>query len=218
MSYFYTQAHVELQPHRGIGRRHSQPYPGVTNQRDQVIESEINKMGQQPTKWNELMDPAKAHARPAGLRHVSAPGYTGDNVINEPPPKKLLPRIRQGMSEEQLRRIWAEDERKAEAQAKMARGDNYVAKMNAHGTSPVNEHIEPHKAGIRVQHLAALPGAQAVEPAGMKGVGARCDGPPKMHGRRAPTEEDFRLPKFEAKPRLAGVRMAARPKDTLVIG
>lgn len=220
MSYFYTQSHVDLQPHRGIGKRHSQAYPGgMVNLRDQNLACEIEKMGQRPdNKWNELMDPKKQAARHNGKGHVPAPGYTGDNVINEPPAKKVLPRIRQGMSDEQLRRIWAEDDRKAEAQNKMAKGDNMVLKMNQHGTSPINEHIEPHKAGIRVHPRDRAPGAAAVEPVGMKGVGARCDGPPKVYGRRAPTEEDFRLPKYEGKPRHAGVRMAARPKDTLVIG
>lgn len=218
MSYFYTQAHVQLQPHRGIGHARPTPAGGAPNERDPRLDAEIQKMGQRPDKWNELMDPKKNARAPQGIRHVAAPGFTGDNVISEPPPKKLLPRIRAGMSEEDLRRIWAEDERKVQAQVQMAKGPSYVQKMNDHGTSPVNEHLEPHKQGLRVVQPLPVNGSSQVEPMGLRGVGQQCAGQPRMHGRRAPTDADFAVPKFEPKPRTVGIRMASRPKDTLQIG
>ena len=183
MSYFYTQSHVELQPARGIGkaRRPSNVIGGITNDRDPRIDQEIQKMGLHPQKWNELMDPKKAHHNREGIKVLpQPPGYTGDNIINEPTQKKVLPRIRPGASEDELRRIWAEDERKHQAQAKMAQAKNYIDKMNDHGTSPVNDHIEPHRVGIRVVQKAPAPGASDVEPQGLKGVGRNCDGQPKV--------------------------------------
>ncbi len=218
MSYFYAQEHVQLQAPRGVGQPRQQITTGITNGRDPRIESEIEKMGNQPNVWNGLMDARKAARNPQGIRVMQAPGYTGDNVIYEPAPKKVLPRIRPGMSDEDLRSIWHEDERKAIAQSKMAKGPNYVERMNDHGTSPVNQHQEPHRQAVRVLPKPVVDGSADVEPMGLKGVGQHCAGQPKYYGRRAPTEADFALPKFEAKPRTVGIRMAAKPKDTIQIG
>ncbi len=218
MSYFYTQAHVQLMPHRGIGAGRVAAQGGVANQRDANMWAEANRIAAAPGKFAELHDAQKCVAATRGLRHMGAPGFTGDNVMQEPPARKVLPRVRPGLSEEELRRIWAEDERKAEAARRMARGPNYVDKMTTHATSPLTEYREPARVGVRIVAPVERPEAVATfEPDGLKGVGAQ-SAPEKMHGRRAPTAADFAVPDFQPKKRTNGVRTSGKPRDTLVLG
>ena len=114
-----------------------------------------------------------------------------DSDIFGPPTEqpKRTPRVRTGVSDEELRKIWAEDDRKAAAASRMMAAPTMVEKMVA---EPVNPVFTDHKgkdaqAGPR-KHIDLLTATQADrnrtanEPAGFAGMG-RQSGPAPRAGR-----------------------------------
>ena len=223
MSYFYTQSHVQLQPSRGIGIARPQVTTGFPSTRDEDLAREADKLSADPGMLSNLQRGTATGRLPQGVRHVTAPGFSGDNPLEEPPLPKRLPRVRPGVSEDELRKIWCEDERKVVAAKKMEQGANFVDRMCTHATSPLTTQMQPPVRGLHVHESfrldvdAKAAAAAAVSPMGFKGMGGKSH-VPTMHGRRAPTEADFAAPAYVPHQRTAGRGTGVKPKDTFVLG
>lgn len=215
MSYFYTQDHVQLQPHRGLGQRHASVDGGVPNQRDVAIEREIGKMTNHPGKFADLQNETKSHAAPRGVKPMRAPGYTGDNVILPQAEPRPMLRVFPERSETELRALLRDDNRKERAQDIMIKSPGYIAKMTGHSSSPLTKPLPMPHPGVKPLRLADT-GAD-VAPDGFRGMGSHSH-EMKMYGRRAPSDKDFRPAEFQPKRRTHGVKSNIAPRDTLVLG
>jgi hypothetical protein len=218
MSYFYTQAHVQLEPPRGIGRVHAQAEGGIPNQRDANITREIDNMAKHPGKLAELLE--RKQAAPRGIRIVPVPGYTGDNVIREPAKPRPMLRVIPDRSDDELRSLLPaknDEQLRREAQQRMMQSPGYIYKMTGHSTSPLTKPMPPHPVGVKPMQLPDT-GAN-VAPDGLKGMGRHCE-EPKMYGRRAPNTQqktDY-VPEYVPHRRTHGVKAHIAPPDTLVLG
>jgi len=125
------------------------------------------------------------------------------------------PRIRTGVTDEELRAIWVEDERKDRAAKAMECADHgdLVHMMCAEKRPGVHGSKE---APVVRKAPGALPVAAVneAEPAGFRGMGAHCQ-PTAHRGIACVKPIDFDPPKFEdvIKPRMSG-RRAIAPPDT----
>lgn len=215
MSYFYAQEHVQLEHAKGKARTVHDPQPtvgrGATIEETRAAHAEatsaaVGSMAHLQRQTKET---------PRGVRALPMPGAFGDNVIApmhpEPQPK---PRVRPGVTDDELRKIWAEDRRKEEAAKVMAGKGDFVAKMTAHGTSPLNPVKTPRREGTHAVPEATQPRGPDMAPPGFKGMGARSEGPKASGLKPVDTAAPFEAPPLVPKKRTEGISMAARPKDT----
>ncbi len=136
-----------------------------------------------------------------------------DSDIFGPPviPPRPKPRIRMGVSEEELAKIWREDEAKYQAALKMEKGTNLVEKMVA---DPIHPIVPNHRAKD-----AVAPGRRQVEllsetqidrnvmsnaPPGFSGMGAH-----SKNGRRVGVA--CRIAEEQPEPRATGRRTKFLP-------
>jgi hypothetical protein len=154
-------------------------------------------------------------------RHGRNVNYKPDNDIFGPPitAPKRTPRVRLGVSDEDLAKIWQEDDRKAAAQQSMQNGTNLVHKMVAEPINPVIAH-ERSKDAVppprKVVHLFTQTtehrNLQANQPQGFSGMGAQCKSTGRGGVQCKPAEE-FLAPELVPRKRNEG-RRTKFPKDT----
>lgn len=189
--------------------------------RDQIIEQNITSMqgdaasGANGGVLRFVTDSEKTNVRQRNANHKPDNDIFGPPVIAKAP----RPRVRTGISDEELQKIWAEDERKAEAASRMERGTTLVDKMVADPVNPVvhSARAKDARAPPR-KHIDLLTGTtqernrQANEPAGFAGMGTNCKPTPRQ-GRSCKPVEEFQPPEMRQKPRAEG-RRTRFPPDT----
>ena len=225
MAYFAREDTRRKQspPRRGgkhCGTRDIPSPPKDVLTRDQIVEQNIAAMqrdadGKAGGVLRYVRDTENSH-QPARSKH-----HKPDNDIFGPPviAPRPTPRIRTGVSDEELRKIWAEDERKAAAQNKMSTAPTMVDRMVAEPVNPIihsgrsKDHGPPPR-----KHVELLTGTtqernrQANEPAGFAGMGRQC-APQNRQGRACKEQEPFVPPELKAAPKYGG-RRTKFPADT----
>lgn len=230
MSYFVRETRHNSPPKRTgihVGGPVVLPAQKDILTRDQIISQNIDSMqpkndpaGQNGGVMRFIGDTEDKHLRGRNVHKKADNDIFGPPVINPAP----RPRIRPGVTEEELQKIWREDDAKARAQNAMASASNLVEKMVAEPAVPA--HVQPGSA--RRPKDAVPPGRkqinlftetteersrQAHEPAGFAGMGLHCRIQPKS-GVCCKPLDDFVPPELKLKPRQQG-RRTRFPADQL---
>jgi len=203
-----------------VGVRDVAPVKVVS--RDELIDNQIKSM--QPKDADPSAVGPMRFIRDTEDRAVVARSKhrIPDNDIFGPPviAAQPKPRVRIGVSEDELRKIWQEDEVKFQAALKMEKGTNLVEKMAA---EPINPVISSARSKDAVppprRHIDLLTETQQERnlqnnaPAGFAGMGSN-SAQERRQGvacRQAPAQ--FEPPELALKPRTTG-RKANFPPDT----
>lgn len=222
MAYFAREQRNQSPPRkRGIhvGGPVAVPPPKEMMTREQYLEQQQAAMNKNDGKNGGVLryvTDSEATKRPG-----RNPNHKADNDIFGPPvtSPKPTPRVRTGVSDEELARIWAEDERKAQAAQRMERGTTLVDKMVAEPINPVIPSNRSKDAGPAPRKQINLltetteqRNRQAFEPAGFSGMGSKCK-PEHKAGRSCKPAEEFIPPELRPRPKYEG-RRTKFPKDT----
>ena len=230
MAYFSRETRHNSPPKRSgihVGGPVNLPPPKDILTRDQIISQNIDNMQPKndPASQNKGVMRFIGDTEDKGVRSRNI-HKKADNDIFGPPVANPVPRprIRAGVSDEELQKIWREDDAKARAQNAMANASNLVEKMAAEPVLPM--HVQPGSA--RRPKDAGPPGRkqinlftetteersrQAHEPQGFAGMGLHC----KVQGRGGvccKPLDDFVPPELKMKPRNEG-RRTRFPVDQL---
>lgn len=173
MAYFA----VHDQPAQWRGKPHGRvAIPELPSHRhaDEIKEEQINKMFN-AAKGNDIFTKMDNSPAPRGGKQIDASHQRTSNIfgppIELPKPQR---RIRVGVSDEELRKIWAHDDHKEQVAKAMATKTNMMHKMdNNRGNAfpfAIKEPLQAHKRNCD------LPGGRSdgsnFEVAGFKGLGA----------------------------------------------
>jgi hypothetical protein len=224
MAYFVRENTRHQSPQRHAGKRVGAveivPQKDVPS-RDQVIERNIAEMNKKAAdKDGGVLRFVQGKEVGGGPRHRNA-NHKADNDIFGPPviAPRPTPRIRAGVTDEELSRIWAEDDRKHLAAAAMERGATLVDRMVADPVNPIVKSARskdapapPRKQVHLLSETTEQRNRQEHEPAGFGGMGAQCRGAGRQ-GRSCKPVEDFTPPDLHQKARLQG-RRTKFPADT----
>lgn len=183
--------------------------PVVT--RDATIEQQIGAMQDTIGTEDFIMKKIQAKEPPVSGRGKNPTTAPENNIFGPPrqdtPP---APRIRPGVSDEDLRKIWAEDERKAKAAQAMQQHPTMVEKM-LDSKHPVPHPQSPVQSHRKATELPRAP-TDKCEVDGFRGIGKFSE-PEKARGPRVHTTE-FEPPQLIIKPRTTGRRQGNVPADT----
>jgi hypothetical protein len=182
---------------------------------DAIKDQKIAAMQGGATDFVYRLDVKGMKAPPTGRKTTEAsPRVPGSQVFQEakvdPAPNR---RIRTGVSDDELRKIWQEDERKQVAAKAMMERTDMVEKMHKE-TYPVayRKDVQPP---VKKQIGMTRPEENTNEPAGLKGVGAYC-AKPAGAGRACREQPEFEAPVMPA-PKKPVVKRQA-PPDTWSMG
>jgi len=219
MSYFFRDdCYRHRQADRPQGVRNGEPVTAYTEPenapmtRTSYIEEAIQQMQPDGTGYFHFKSkehlPSKGRGgpkQPVSARTTAGEAFRMDGKPDTPPQM----RVRVGVSDEELQKIWAEDDRKHLVANKMAQGPTMVDKMiDYHYPLPHPNEVRPPKRGDA--HLQRDT-TERTEPHGFKGMGAYSH-PEHNRGTAAP-RNDFEPPTLQLKPRGAGRRYANQPKS-----
>ena len=223
-AYFVRDNTRHQSPQRAAGKRVGGPVdvPPVkaVPSRDQVMQRNIEEMNKNAGNDGGVLRFVHSKEVNTGQR-TRNPNHKGDNDIFGPPvvSARPTPRIRPGVSDEELQRIWAADEKKQVAAAKMEHAPTMVERMVAEPINPVvnvgrakDAGPAPRKQVHLLSETTEERNRQHFQPAGFTGMGKQCkDG--GRQGRQCKAVEEFQAPEFKGKPRVQG-RRTKFPKDT----
>lgn len=206
--------HTQSPNRRGSKARRDLKTPPKYPTRDEQLEQQIQKMNVAETDdfLMKKLDPSQGHRRG---RHMQA---NSKEIVNNvfPEPKIATPpkmRIRPGVTDEDLRKIWQEDDRKAQEQMKMAEKTGMVDKMMK-AAYPIPRQESPVTPRKRINCLQK-PEYPENEPPGFKGLGAASE-PLRHRGRVPPPAQTEPTPNAELKP--SGRRKVGLPENQWVLG
>ena len=183
---------------------------------DQIKEEKIAAMQGGAPEFIFKLDPNSkppVTGKAKGLADgVSSPRLSNINFGEGKPDTPPKRRIRTGVSDEELRAIWAEDERKDRAAKAMMERTDMVGKMHKE-TYPVATRKDAPPAMRKSIHMTR-PEVNECEPAGLKGVGAYCM-PQHAAGRACRPQPEFEAP--ELPPRKPSALKKITPPDTFTL-
>uniref|UniRef100_A0A7S1QEX8 Uncharacterized protein n=1 Tax=Neobodo designis TaxID=312471 RepID=A0A7S1QEX8_NEODS len=225
MSYFVRDNARHQSPQRRAGKKVGGPVdvPPVKEvpSRDQVIERNIAEMNRNANPGDGGVLRFVHGREVGGGAKTRNPHHRPDSDIFGPPviSPRPNPRIRPGVTDEELQRIWAEDEKKQVAAKKMEAAPTLVDRMVADPINPVMKSARakdapppPRKIVHLLSETTEERNRQAFEPAGFSGMGKQCkDG--GRQGRSCKPPEEYIPPELQQKPRVQG-RRTKFPKDT----
>jgi hypothetical protein len=213
-------------PNRKQGKQTGGPiaYPAPTNlmTRDDIIAQNVESMqpkddpkGVNGGVMRYIRDSESHHIRARNIHTKPDSDIFGPPVL-APQPK---PRIRVGVSDEELAKIWHEDEKKVKAAQAMERAPNLVEKMVAEppplsivSPRPKDAVAPPRRHIDLMTQTAHIKAKEANEPAGFSGMGQNCR-VSAPQGRMCKPVDEFVPPELKLKPRDGG-RRTRFPKDT----
>lgn len=224
MSYFVRENPRHQSPGRRQGKHVGGPAPVPPVKelptREAVIDKEIQGMNKNNNSDGGVL--RFVHGREVGAgQRTRNPNHKPDNDIFGPPvvPAKPTPRIRPGVTDEELQRIWHEDEKKHVAAAKMEKAPTLVDRMIADPINPVmpstrsKDAVPPPRKQVHLfTETTEERNRQAFEPAGFGGMGKQCKDQGRQ-GRSCKAPEEYLPPELVQKPRQQG-RRTKFPKDT----
>jgi len=223
MAYFTRDDRKSSPPRRHGIAVGAKPIPELPKPltRDELIEGAINQMQPRNNSDAKALGPMRFIADTEAKNPTRVnPHRHRDNDIFGPPVEavKPKPRIRVGVSEAELAKIWHEDEAKFQAALKMERGTNLVEKMAAEPINPVinsarsKDAQPPPRRQIDLLTETQVERNRSEAPAGFSGMGAHSRPQPKTGVMCKPVEQ-FMPPEYAPRNRNEG-RRTKFPPDT----
>lgn len=212
MSYFVRADPAQSPRREGIahGRKEIPPLPSHLHA-DDIKEQKIAEYQKNATEFIFKLDSARPHPQGKATGNSNFKHLKESKVFQEPrldtPPKA---RIRLGVSDEELRKIWAEDDAKERAAKAMMEHTDLVGKMHKdnYPMARKKEASHPHKVPAKL----SKPDENNSEPQGFKGMGEYSK-PQQRQGVLVKPQEGFLPPEFQKKERKMG-RRCRFPPDT----
>lgn len=221
--FFREEGHRHRSPERRQGKTCNirGPDPVIVKPiqtRDEYLDHAVKAMGAGTEATGHLLigkaDPPRKTGRLAG-DPLSARQSSGPLWGNGKPDTPPAMRIRIGVSDDELRKIWQEDDRKARVADQMEHGPTMVEKMLKCDYPIPHPGHEPVTKKKTAQLQQFREPTDETQPSGFRGMGQFSE-PQKPHGPRLrPTE--FEPPVLQLKPRQHGRRHIPVGDDQLPI-